>query len=499
MQVFVEEVGIWMDSLDPLKHVGCSSSHEQGSGPRLTLGEQFSRLLPFTSLGEPMLLNAFLACGARHLTLVNPAYHEDKALYYYDTATRLILASLQCQSRDTEMCATTATILNVYEIMSERPLQRMDHIAGARALLKECGWDGRTGGVGGACFWLNVTMELLSCLRFGWAVAWDPDEWGVDMDFNRQNESGGEALWAHRILNVLAKITNFRAAAKREAEFATPEITQKCYDEWQRLRDLCVSWNEQIPRNMHPMAYLHPYQTANKSSFPEVWLIKRCAVVARLFYHTAMMCLAQTNPFSADGMPELALVHAHQICGIVAHVKDRGVASVALRSLASAAECLVDRREQEEVLEIFDKIQKETGWRIGFLGKELKEKWGWEAPPPPQLVTVQLAALQNPTPQQQYSRYPPQQQQRQRQQQQIHSQQLQLQSRQQPSRRLPVLVNPLMAATDLTHPYHPHYLSVPQQQQQQQQHDNPNHHQHQYQHQHHPDNHHSLDRHHYMH
>jgi len=26
-------------------------------------------------------------------------------------------------------------------------------------------------------------MELLSCLHFNWQVAWDPDDWGVDMDF----------------------------------------------------------------------------------------------------------------------------------------------------------------------------------------------------------------------------------------------------------------------------------------------------------------------------
>ena len=84
-----------------------------------------------------MLLNAFLACGARHLTLVNPAFHEDKALHYYDTATRCLLKSLQNPNRDTIICATAAVILNVYEIMSERALQRMNHIAGARALIKE--------------------------------------------------------------------------------------------------------------------------------------------------------------------------------------------------------------------------------------------------------------------------------------------------------------------------------------------------------------------------
>lgn len=89
-------------------------------------------------------------------------------------------------------------------------------------------------------------------------------------------------------------------------------------------------------------------------------------------------------------MRTMQLHHAHQICGIVAHVKDRGVASVALRSLAIAAECLVIRREQEEVLEIFDKIKTETGWKVGFLHKELKEKWGW----PPENPTQQQMVSQ---------------------------------------------------------------------------------------------------------
>lgn len=93
-----------------------------------------------------------------------------------------------------------------------------------------------------------------------------------------------------------------------------------------------------------------------------------------------MCLLARVNPIlpsSSPEMHELQQSHSHDLCGIVAHVKDRGVASVAIRSLAIAAESLVSRREQEEVLTIFDKIRKETGWRVSFLHKELKEKWGW--------------------------------------------------------------------------------------------------------------------------
>jgi len=363
MQVFVEEVGLWMDSMDPLKH--------------------FSRLLPFHALGEPMLLNAFLACGARHLALVNPKYTEDKALHYYDTATRYLLNSLQNPNRDTVICATTAVILNVYEIMCEKALQRMNHIAGARALIKECGWNARSTGIGAACFWLNVGMELLSCLHFNWQVAWHPDDWGVDMDFSRETESAREEIWTYRIVYIVAKVNNFRASIPRSQE-ASPRDKQirlqNRYAEWKRLKDWADSWNENIPRTMHPMGYLYPYQTISQSAFPEVWLIKRTTIVARLFYHTAMVILSQINPIASaetEEMRELQHRHSQQICGIVAHVKDRGVASVALRSLAIAAECLTSRREQDEVLEIFVKIRQETGWRVGFLNKELKEKWGW--------------------------------------------------------------------------------------------------------------------------
>ena len=57
--------------------------------------------------------------------------------------------------------------------------------------------------------------------------------------------------------------------------------------------------------------------------------------------------------------------------------RTRGVASVAIRTIAIAAECLTDLTEQREILTILEKIKKETGWRIDFLKPELKKKWGW--------------------------------------------------------------------------------------------------------------------------
>lgn len=51
-------------------------------------------------------------------------------------------------------------------------------------------------------------------------------------------------------------------------------------------------------------------------------------MVARLFYNTAMCLLAQINPLvsaNSQEMHDMQLAYSHQLCGIVAHLKDRFV------------------------------------------------------------------------------------------------------------------------------------------------------------------------------
>lgn len=298
MQVFIEDVAIWMDSLDNQKH--------------------FGRIIPYLALKSPMLLNAFFACGVKHLTLVDGgSYKDDKALYYYDTATTQLLRSLQNPERDTEECATTAVVLNVYEIMSERPAARMNHIAGARALIRECNWNAKSTGIGAACFWLNVGMEVLSCLGSNWELAWDPDHWGIDPNelMNMTPDSpgregktsaasesghhttgaaaeelpfflssiagvGNEEIWVHRILYIVAKVANFRASIP---QFQEPNPhdeqvrLQGRFQEWQQMKHWCDTWNANCPRSLRPYGYL--FAASTKSAFPNVWYVFCCVLL----------------------------------------------------------------------------------------------------------------------------------------------------------------------------------------------------------------------------
>lgn len=238
---------------------------------------KFTNIIPFHALHEPLLLNAVLACGARHFHLVNSSFSEERAAHYYNAASRDLLVHLENPHRDRALCATAATILNVYEVMCESAMQRMNHIAGARALIKECRWNGKTPGIGGACFWLNVGMELLSCLHFNWRLSWDPDTWDIDIETEivpSDSLFGNEEVWTQRMVYICAKIANFRAILFQfqgsDRQTHQLRLQQRCI-EWDTYKRWCDEWAKCIPRSMAPVGYLQPWQTTSKSAFPEVW------------------------------------------------------------------------------------------------------------------------------------------------------------------------------------------------------------------------------------
>lgn len=126
---------------------------------------------------------------------------------------------------------------------------------------------------------------------------------------------------------------------------------------------------------------------------PKYRLIKRVAIVGRLFYHTAMCLLAQINPLKPPHHDDeesriQQLHHAHQVCGIIAHTKDAGVSSVAIRSLAIAGAVLRDPREQNEALAMVNRVYRMTGWNLKGIIGELRRAWGWDPPDvPPSTAT----------------------------------------------------------------------------------------------------------------
>ncbi|KAJ5932175.1 hypothetical protein N7516_006664 [Penicillium verrucosum] len=317
LRTFMEDVGPRMDIMDEMNH--------------------FSHILPGFAIGEPILLNAFLACGARHRSSVDPSYGNEKAAHYYDAATRDLLNAIHDPNRDSVLCATAALTLGFSETM--QPLSRYsgDHNAGSRALIRECGWTAKTPGLGGACFRISVVAELLNFMTFQ----------APSRSSRSLNDDAAQAI-------------------------------QPDDQEWITHNRWCEQWAKSIPRSLVPLGHLQPWQTSSNSVFPEVWLANRSAIVSRLFYHASRILLAKSHPFQSgldENMRKMQRSHAHEMCGLIAHTTDQGVADISLYFLVLAAECLDTRAAQEEVLGIFDTITKVTGSSAEPIKNDLKQIW----------------------------------------------------------------------------------------------------------------------------
>ena len=221
-----------------------------------------------------MVKHAFMACGARNLCLTTLDFDKNTALSLYEEASQRILDSVQNPNRNSAICAAAAVVLSVYEVMSPTITNDMNHTAGARALIRECGWDAKTPGIGGSCFWTSVITELLSCLHFNSAMSWDPDAWGVDMNMDAPSSkiAGDEEFWIYRIVYICAKISNLRSSAchmQMNHQEANIHLNQRC-QEWDKLTDLCERWREAVPRSMAPLSYI-PFP--DTSALPQFWYV----------------------------------------------------------------------------------------------------------------------------------------------------------------------------------------------------------------------------------
>lgn len=107
-------------------------------------------------------------------------------------------------------------------------------------------------------------------------------------------------------------------------------------------------------------------------------VVKRAAVVSRLFYQIAHYLLAETaSPDSKDPLDSRfrQVYHARQACGIIAHTTDCGISSLAMRSLAIVGPCLTEPKEQDEVLTLLGTLRQRSGLQLHSVEKGLREAW----------------------------------------------------------------------------------------------------------------------------
>lgn len=351
--------------------------------------------MTFYALEEPLLRAALAACAG---CLVSLHLHNDadERLNYYNAAAQMLSDTLTTIQRDASLCATAALIIEVVEMLVLGPIEsgmRIRAVNTARSLITECGWNTRTQGLGGACSWLSIVMELLDCISFQHMIAWDPDTWGVDINFTVQpSVTGNEELWTQRIIYICAKVSDLRSSLITQGlSKSTRNAEAQRLQQWSLYNGWCDKWFASVPRSMLPLGQVQPWQRNPQSAFPQVWLIERPAIVAQMLYHVTRILLAGTDPLRQDRLAEQQQEqqhHAYNVCGIVSNDKNCGMPIFSAQILAIAAGHLVDRKAQAEVLTILDEMRRTTGLNTDHLKHKLEETWDWHSHNGQQLLSA---------------------------------------------------------------------------------------------------------------
>ncbi|KAL4949210.1 hypothetical protein BDW69DRAFT_174871 [Aspergillus filifer] len=362
MQVFVSQIAPWLDVLDESKH--------------------FTRVLPLYAFKGPLLRAVITACSGRAVPSQLP-HDSNERFPHFAAAAQMLSASLASQQTDSSLCAAAALILEVAEklLVGQDSNLSIRFENSARALIRECQWNTQTSGLGGACSWISIVIELLECITFQTPLGWDPDTWGVGMNFAAEPSlTGNEHLWVQRIVYICAKVSGFRSPNTRRNRSSTRNAGTQRLQEWNQYNDWCEKWFTSIPRSMLPLGHIQPWQRHPQSAFPELWLLDRPAVFAQLFYNLTQIMLVGTNPLQQENLQGVQgdlQRHAQQICGIVTNDKNGGVPIFSIPILVLAAGYLVDRHAQEEIIAFLDQINRTTSMVTEHHQNKLRETWGW--------------------------------------------------------------------------------------------------------------------------
>ena len=352
-----------------------------------------------------MLRNAILACGALHLQRVNPdEWREETAKNYYHLALQDLTNQmlLESTSLNKSHLALTSLVLNTYEFMGVSMKDRLTLLKRSRSLIQDCEWSSTSEGIGGACFWIYIYIELMNCLSLKCAMAWNPDQWGLDSGFlgRPDGQRGGvtESLWTRRIIYIVSKVVQFL--------YGQPQVQQKQGD-WLELKGMMDDWYHRVPVTLRPLGWIPAGKSVGRkgryyiqSRFPQLYLPDPLSVLAQIIFHTGMVLLSDQNPDMElrssikDEMGRLQLRHAHAICGIVKYIEDRyvlsfenivltnltrcrGIASFVIRSSVIASKFLTNPDEQREMIDILQFFEDNTGWRLSTVRNSLKTHWQW--------------------------------------------------------------------------------------------------------------------------
>lgn len=146
---------------------------------------------------------------------------------------------------------------------------------------------------------------------------------------------------------------------------------------WLRLWEDLQNWVETRPPELLPV------HTTSTKPFPHILFLHWAAISSNQLYHTSCILLLNTMPKGIKiQSPPIgsALWHARQVCGISLANPHHGCLNNAIQPLWIAGRLFSHPSEHAIIVDIFRRIEAETGWGACWRIQDLELAWGYQVP-----------------------------------------------------------------------------------------------------------------------
>lgn len=352
-----DEVAPWLDKFDIERHF------------------QFS--LPTLAPSNDHLRYAILALSARQQELKETTQPTDRSLALYQEAIHLLLPNLA--SRSTAAIAS-CVILCVLEMLSCSPKAWQRHLDGCASLMEAVGINGFVGGVDQALFWCFARMDVCGALISSVTTLIPVSHWAsklsIDDDVRMFESVENFSGWANYAVYLTAQVLNLLSPLSGMTSLqVTNRSDPKFRTRWLKLWKYISEWQDKRPAPLLPVMTT---PSTESSPFPTIIFSNPAAISGNQLYHTASVLMLQNQPANVKltPKPKSILWHARRICGISISNDHHGAWTNAVQPLWVAGRCMSHPAEHKAILDILERIEKESGWGTKWRQEDLKTFWG---------------------------------------------------------------------------------------------------------------------------
>ncbi|KAK3328605.1 hypothetical protein B0T19DRAFT_462233 [Cercophora scortea] len=353
----------------------------------------FEAVVPERAGSCPTLLNAILALSHRHLSHVNEEFkhsHVDDAsalgFLEYETACVPVLMQMHnnpVTSTDEEDLFAAIIILRVLEEMKadHGTKHRHGYLLGIKLNVERAERYMVPGSLSAASFWVGLRQEIYSAVMNHCQV-------GLKLVHSLVDQSLGTAdddTWANRAIVHCAQVLNFCFGDHGNL------------DRWDQLNTWSNEWRASVPSSWTPK-YVKEFRLDKDEDedetddgderFSEIWYNKGCHVIGMQHHLLAQLFLVGYDPRCENmggALKAVGETSTKRMQALVRKICSIGLGNqwsppgmfTACMAIAAFGDRFSHPRDQEAVLEILRKTERDHARPTEEVQAILKKAWGW--------------------------------------------------------------------------------------------------------------------------